>query len=81
MQCDITTGLILNPLITPDVVAMTVGADDQLHIGKMDIQLCDQAGGFIKVGNIGGVDQDRVFRPVNKMIGVEKTAFDKIQVL
>ena len=40
----------------------------------------DQTGGFIKVSNVGGVDQDRVFRAVNKMVCVEKTAFDKIQI-
>ena len=32
MQCNVAAGSILNALIAPDVVAVTVGADNELHI-------------------------------------------------
>jgi hypothetical protein len=56
MQRNIAAGLILNALIAPDVVAVTMGADNEPHICYFYIQFSNQPGGFSKVGNIGVIN-------------------------
>ena len=56
VQRNITIGSILYQLIAPDVVAVTMGTDDELYIRQIYIQSSDQRGSVGKVGDIGGID-------------------------
>jgi len=81
MQGDITPGSFLDDLVSPHMIGMTMGGDNQSYICNGNAKAFYQLSRQIKVGNIPRVYKDGVFRAIDKVVSVQIASFDKKQVL